>query len=249
MDEQLSHISRKSGPPAPVFLSAVVVIFFLTMSAADSIGFVPYYIDGTEPAPVVAPIADSAETTDAVPLAQPEVALTELPELGDPLATATKLHAAPVPAPKPVTPKRIVIDSIGLDLSLQNIESRNLATLDTALEKGPVRYMDSALLNTTGNMLIFAHSSHLPLVHNKMFQAFNRLPELKPEDVISVYGADGKQYLYSVTSVRKANATDTLIDISDKQGTKLTLVTCDTLTSKASRFIVEANFIGTADSQ
>lgn len=246
MDQDLSH-NLGTKPPAPVYVAATVVIFFLTLSAADSVGFVPYYIDGTEPATTSVPVVqDYAPITD-VSLPEPELSLTSLPELGDPLATATKLKPQVVAeVPKPVTAVRISIDSIGLDLPLLNTQSRNLATLDKALEKGPVRYMDSAELNVPGNMLIFAHSSHLPIVHNKMYQAFNKLPELTEGDVISLYGEDGKQYLYSVTSVRKASATDAVIDLSAKQGTRLTLVTCDTLTSKASRFIVEADFIGTA---
>ena len=61
MSSQQSHISGNK-PPIPVFLASAVVIFFLSLSAADSIGFVPYYIDGTEP--TVSAIADTpADTT------------------------------------------------------------------------------------------------------------------------------------------------------------------------------------------
>jgi len=105
-----------------------------------------------------------------------------------------------------------------------------------------VRYVDSARLGEKGNVLIFAHTSHLPVVKNQMYKAFNRVPELSPGDTITVQG-EGRSYVYSVKSVRKANAEDAIIDLSPTLGKKLTLVTCDTLTSKSSRFILEADFV------
>ncbi len=57
MSQDLSH--KKA--PAPVFVSTAVVIFFLTLSAADSVGFVPYYIDGTSPA--TESVADASQAT------------------------------------------------------------------------------------------------------------------------------------------------------------------------------------------
>ena len=218
MEQQLSH-NRGHKPPAAVFFATAVVIFFLSLSAADSIGFVPDYLDGTAPAAS----------------APQQVALSSLPQLGED-ATTTPSEA--------ILPDRIKIDAIGMDLPVQNIDSLDVQTLDDALVNGPVRYMDSAKLNQPGNMLIFAHSSHLPIVHNQMFKAFNRISELKEGDSIIVEGG-GKQYLYSVTSVRKTDANEAVIDLSPKQGTKLTLSTCDTLTSKSSRFVVEADLVGT----
>ena len=63
-------------------------------------------------------------------------------------------------------------------------------------------------------------------------------------DSITVTGDDGRSYVYRVTSVRKANADDAIIDLSPSIGAKLTLVTCDTLTGKSSRFIMEADLVG-----
>lgn len=141
-------------------------------------------------------------------------------------------------------PERIVIPAIGLDLNVQNPSTRDIAALDVFLKNGPVRYVDSAKLGEKGNVLIFAHSSRLPVVRNQMFRAFNRVYELSAGDTITVTGG-GKSYVYSVLSVRSGNAGDELIDLSPKQGTRLTLVTCDTLTSKESRWILEAELIGT----
>lgn len=204
--------------PKSVFFATAILLFFLSFSAADSIGFVPYYIDGSHPA----------------------VALAELPELGEEPVVVTE----PVVADEPegVTPSRIVIPEISLDLPVQNPSTRDIDALDTVLQKGPARYVDSALLGKKGNILIFAHTSHLPVVHNQMYKAFNRLPELQSGDTITIKGGT-KDYIYSVTKVRRADADEELIDLS-ATGERLTLVTCDTLTSKSSRWIVEAELVG-----
>src|SRR5204863_10185400 len=109
---------------------------------------------------------------------------------------------------------------------------------------GPARYSGSATLGEVGNMVIFAHSSHLPIVHNKMFQAFNNVPNAKAGDSVTVTGTDGRTYLYRVVSVARADANDATIDLSPTAGTKLTLVTCDTLTSKSARYVLTADFTG-----
>lgn len=204
-------------PPFGVFLSTTVLIFFLSLSSADSIGLVPSYIDGTKPA------------------SSPNVDLSSFPELGSETNDSAVAQG--------VAPERIIIPAIDLDLAVQNPGTRDIAALDTLLEKGPARYVDSAELGVVGNMIIFAHSSNLPIVHNKMYQAFNKIPELKAGDSITVTG-EGKAYLYTVTSMIKADATDTSIDMSPSKGTRLTLVTCDTLTGKSARYVLEAELVG-----
>ena len=214
--------TKQPKAPTGVFVSATVVIFFLTLSAADSVGFVPYYIDGTAPR---------------------DVALSDLPELGEEI---TPVEVKPIAQPAAVVtalPSRVIIDGISLDLPVLNPDTRDIAALDEILKNGPARYVDSAKLGEKGNVLIFAHTSHLPVVHNPMYKAFNRLPELEKGDVIALKG-EGREYVYSVTSVRRANAEEEMIDLSSTLGARLTLVTCDTLTSKESRWIVEADFIG-----
>ena len=217
-DHQDFREYQKNRPPLRVFFAASTVMFFLTLSAADSVGFVPNYIDGSSQAA--------------------SVALSNLPELGEEQDVGTE--AANV---ETVLPDRIIIPAIGLDLPVQNPSTRNINALDTLLQKGPVRYTDSAQLGQQGNVLIFAHSSRLPVVHNQMYRAFNRVFELSPGDIITVMG-EGKSYIYVVRSVRSADASEETINLSPKQGTLLTLVTCDTLTSKESRWILEAEFVG-----
>lgn len=206
--------------PKSVFAAAVVSIFVLSLSAADSVGFVPDYIDGT--ARTYEPVAET--------LSQEVVALSNLPELGEVEVTE---------------PERIIISSIGLDLAVQNPETRDIAALDELLKDGPARYVDSAKLGEAGgNMIIFAHSSNLPVVRNQMYKAFNEVKNLEAGETITIQGG-GKNHLYVVTAVKKADASDTRIDMRHELGTRLTLVTCDTLTSKDARFVVEASYIGT----
>lgn len=217
--------------PVSVFLAATAVIFGLTLSAADSIGFVPYYVDGTEPT-------------------RSKLALNDLPELGEevPFGTVIKEEEetpADVMPEVAVAPTRIRISAIGLDLPVSNPQTRDLEELDEVLKDGPARYVDSALLGETGNVLIFGHSSHLPVVHNQMYKAFNKIPDLKEGNVISIEGG-GKEFLYTVTSVTKVDAEEGIIDLS-KKGHKLTIVTCDTLTGKSSRYVLEAEFVGSYD--
>lgn len=216
-------------PPIGVFLSATVVIFVLTLSAASSVGFVPYYIDGTEPT------------------RSKSLAIADLPELGEEETEVVPV-AAPVRAPAPevgVEPSRMRIAAIGLDLPVLNPETRDIAALDEILKDGPARYVDSAELGVKGNVLIFGHSSHLPVVHNQMYKAFNRIPELKTGQTIVLEGG-GKEYLYSVTSIEKVDAEEGIINLA-KTGNKLTIVTCDTLTSKSSRYVLEAELLGSYD--
>lgn len=208
--------------PASVFAATVVVVFFLSLSAADSVGLVPSYIDGT-----------AVESSNTV---SDTLALSNLPELGDETSAA---EAAALP-------ERIQIPSIDLDLEVQNPSTKDVAALDALLVNGPARYVGSAKAGEKGNMIIFAHSSHLPIVHNQMFKAFNRIPELAQGDTVVIV-AQGKKYLYAVESVEQADASDTRIDMSKDKGTRLTLVTCDTLTGKSARFVLSASYIGSYD--
>lgn len=206
-----------SRPPAGVFLATTVVMFALTLSAADSVGLVPCQIDNT-----------CSDTS---------VALSSLPTLG----VSNTTDASAVGA----LPTEIKIPSVGIDLPVQNPSTTDVDALDALLNKGPARYVSSAELGVQGNVLIFAHSSHLPIVTNSMFKAFNQIPNVNPGASIEIDGQDGNAYLYSVDSVVKADTqTGATIDLSPTQGQKLTLVTCDTLTGTSARFILTAHFVG-----
>jgi len=234
-----------SAHPISVYIATVIVLFFCMLSAADSIGFVPDYIDGSTPlttggstpSDITEPDAETSSAADTI-------SLSSLPQLG---VTAPSAPAAAATTPVPITPlpTRIQIPAIDLDLPVQNPTTLDVNALDTLLQKGPARYADSSKLGEDGTLIIFGHSSHLPVVHNQMFRAFNKLPDLKAGDTIALTGANGTSYLYSVTSVRKADASEKLSLQND--GKHLTIVTCDTLTGKSARFVLDASFIGTAE--
>ena len=96
------------------------------------------------------------------------------------------------------------------------------------------------MLNLTFSII----PADLKKLSNQMFKAFNHISELQAGDSITVEGKDGKSYIYTVTTVRQTKADEEVINLSTTNGTKLTLSTCDTLTSKSSRFVVEADFVG-----
>lgn len=218
---------RHKKPPAAVFAAATIVVFFLTLSAADSIGFVPDYIDGSTPIP-----------TDVADQSQPDsISLADLPQLG--------IDAPPAPSPT-VFPERIKIDSVEMNLPVQNPATVDLDKLDALLQNGPARFATSATLgDTKGNVIIFGHSSHLPIVHNKMFQAFNQVPNVKEGSTITIEGSDGKTYVYSVRSVESMTAEKSALIPLTYDGGELTIITCDTLTGKSARFVLTADYIGT----
>ena len=224
--EKIGGMRSVGKAPFSVFLAATVVIFVLSLSAADSVGFVPYYIDGSAPSH-----PDS-------------IALSDLPELGNDVPQFISDRGAPQGTGPGVEPTHIRIPAIDLDLPVSNPQTRDLEKLDEILKNGPARYVDSAKLGEKGNVLIFGHSSHLPVVHNQMYKAFNKIPDLKAGDSVIVEGG-GKAYEYRVIEVKSVSIedTDAIIDLS-KSGQKLTIVTSDTLTGKSARFVMEAEFVG-----
>jgi LPXTG-site transpeptidase (sortase) family protein len=143
-------------------------------------------------------------------------------------------------------PVRIVIDGINLSASISNPSSTNIEVLDNQLLSGAVRYPTSGLLGVNGTVLLFGHSSYLPIVHNQAYKTFDGIQNLKTGEEISVYSSD-REYRYRVAGVRMANAQDndqnTIALPSDAQ--HLTLVTCDSFGTKSDRYIVTADLVGT----
>lgn len=139
-------------------------------------------------------------------------------------------------------PVRVVARSIGLDSKVSNPASTDIATLDAALLNGSIRYPSSARLGENGTVLLFGHSSSLPIVHNKNFKAFNDIEDLKKGSVISVFSGS-TEYRYSVTGVRLANAEEDVVELPS-DGKFLTLVTCNnSFGTKTARYVVTAEFV------
>ncbi len=140
-------------------------------------------------------------------------------------------------------PVRIVATSIGLSAKVSNPTSANVSVLDEALLTGSARYPSSALLGVDGTMLLFGHSSYLPVVHNQAYKTFDGIQNLKVGDMVSVY-SQSNEYRYKVTGVATAQADADVVALpsADKH---LVLVTCDSFATKNTRFVVSADFVGT----
>jgi len=139
-------------------------------------------------------------------------------------------------------PVRVVAPSIGMDVKVENPTSTEISVLDDSLLRGAVRYPTSAMLGVNGTVLLFGHSSYLPVVYNRAYKAFNKIQDLKTGEIVSVYSGT-TEYRYKVVGVRLADATDDVVELP-ADGKYLTLVTCDSFGRKTSRFVVTAEFVG-----
>ncbi len=170
-------------------------------------------------------------------------AVDALPEPALATSAQESIPAEAVTAPTtPETPIRVVAQTIGLDASVLNPADTDIEVLDKALLKGAVRYPTSAQLGVDGTVLLFGHSSYLPIVNNRAYKTFNDIQKLKDGDTIRVYSGS-LEYRYRVTSVESANATADAVSLP-QDGKYLKLVTCNTFGKKEDRFIVSAVFEG-----
>ncbi len=216
-DDLYRQIRLRKG----AFLIVFACIITVTYSFLYAIDFIP---EPETPADDVAEedtslIQDEAESIDYDPhIIQTDIAVSELP-------------------------KKIIFDSLNKEVSVSNPTSRVVADLDAALLSGAVRHPDSAVFSEDGNIFILAHSSYLPNVFNKNFQAFNGLQDLVWGDKIRLQ-SDDMEYVYRVQEVYKARASDVFVPNTPGEA-RLTLATCNSFGSKDDRFIVEALLIET----
>jgi LPXTG-site transpeptidase (sortase) family protein len=138
-------------------------------------------------------------------------------------------------------PVKIEIPAINLTTPITNPTTTVIAALDQELKKGAVRYPTSAKLGEAGNMVLFGHSSYLPVVVNPAYKAFNGIQKLAVGDAISVSSRD-TVYTYAVRSVTKESTNDAGIPLA-VAGHVLTLSTCDSFGAKTDRFVVVADFV------
>lgn len=138
-------------------------------------------------------------------------------------------------------PQTITIDTLGKTIKVLNPAADSISALDSALLSGVVRHPDSATMGEDGNLFILGHSSYLPVVNNKNFQAFNGIQNLKWGDTIRVASKD-VEYTYRVEKVYKAKASALTIPVAGK-GKRLTLATCNSFGSIDDRYIVEASLL------
>jgi LPXTG-site transpeptidase (sortase) family protein len=146
-------------------------------------------------------------------------------------------EAAPID-PEPIT---VIFDTLDKELVVLNPESNAISDLDAALLNGVVRHPDSADFEREGTIVLFGHSSYLPQVINKSFQAFNGIQKLEWGDTVRLQSSD-KEYVYRVDKVYEAKASKAEVEIVSGTA-KLTLVTCNSFGSRDDRYIVEATLI------
>lgn len=154
------------------------------------------------------------------------------------LATRT-VEAAPTALPE--LPAKIEVSAIGLVTSVANPTTTNIEELDQLLLAGAVRYPTSAKLGESGNVVLFGHSSYLPIVLNEAYKTFNNIQKLTKGDVVTVYSA-GTAYTYQVRSIARENTNGAGVPLA-VTGRVLTLVTCNSFGSKEDRFVVTADFV------
>lgn len=171
-------------------------------------------------------LPDTAAASAAADSAHPSVSVSVHP-------------SNPIVAPE--LPTKIEISAIGLAASIANPTTTNVESLDQYLLSGAVRYPTSARLGETGNVVLFGHSSYLPIVRNQAYKTFNGIQKLVAGDTITVYSA-GAVYTYRVRNVAKESANDAGISLATT-GRVLTLSTCDSFGAKTDRFVVTADFV------
>lgn len=135
-------------------------------------------------------------------------------------------------------PLTLTIAKLNRSVTVLNPDSRVISDLDEALLTGVVRHPDSATLEQDGTVFILGHSSYLPQVFNKNFQAFNGIQNLEWGDTIEVATASAI-YEYRVEKVYRTRAQDLTVSIAGT-GKMLTLATCNSFGSTDDRYIVEA---------
>ncbi len=135
-------------------------------------------------------------------------------------------------------PEEIIFDALDKTVTIANPDSRNIADLDEALLHGTVRHPDSAVLNENGNIFILGHSSYLPKVLNKNFQAFNGIQKLDWGDTVRLRSED-TEYVYRVERVYMAKASEVTVPMGGSEK-RLTLATCNSFGSKDDRYMLEA---------
>ncbi len=200
-----------------VFFAFTAVVFFAFVVILAHFGLLP-------DSPTQKPIKASKVTLQTSPLVSNESATTR----------SVKKFVKELPV-------KIKISKINLAVNVSNPDTTNADRLDKELLSGAVRYPKSAKLGEIGNVIIFGHSSYLPVVYNQAYKTFDGIQKLVKGNHIKVY-SDTTIYVYSVDTVSKEDATSATILLAVSRPT-LTLSTCDSFGKKSERFIVKAHLV------
>lgn len=175
---------------------------------------------GEEPPPVVAVLPSTSPTPSVLRRTM------VLPTMAPGPATRNPVGLPPVKvATAAADPVIIRIQAIGVDLDISESALTSWGALAAPTDTlGVVWYKDGAKPGMVGNAVLTGH-----LDWSGKPGAFFRLKELVPGDIIQVWTADGKEFLYSVESSKLYKADDA--PVADIMGAKetplLTLITCE----------------------
>jgi LPXTG-site transpeptidase (sortase) family protein len=223
-----------------VFFLVFIGVTTLTYGIFYAVDFLPEKPDEMNP---LVHATDASLTTeepriDSQSAAAPNIQERLSTQVSEP---ALKSFASPAAPSTARYPKSIIIDAFNREIPIMNPESDEVHVLDAALLNGVVRHPDSADFGRIGTIFLFGHSSYLPNVINKNFQAFNGIQKLTWGDTIRLHSED-QEYIYRVDRVYEVAATNAEVKI--ETGTpKLALVTCNSFGSKDDRYVVEATLI------
>jgi LPXTG-site transpeptidase (sortase) family protein len=208
------------------FLVAFFVIFFSSYAVLSALDWLPELVFAKDVTTIVEEVEVVAEANSI--------------EITAPAIIETPIVALPI---SPVYPLTLSIPVLDKTVQVLNPTSRNVVDLDTALLSGVVRHPDSATLEQMGTVFIMGHSSYLPAVKNKSFQAFNGIQNLKWGDEIEITTLD-ITYVYRVEKVYRARAKDETVAIAGLKQ-RLVLATCNSFGTADDRYIVEAELVRT----
>lgn len=235
----LIQASQKAYTRKWTFLVVFVIVLYVTVRICMATGFIPNAVSGGLTVP-----SSTNGTTKSVP---------ELPLQTSPLAASmggmvTTGTTAPVDGSLNMNgdlPTKVVISSIGVSAKVANPATTNVDALDQYLLSGAARYPTSATLDQNGTVVLFGHSSYLPVVINQSYKTFDGIQKLKAGDQITVYSAT-HVYTYAVTTVQQENATTGYGIPLTTTGHTLVLATCNSFATKSDRFVVTATLIGSS---
>ncbi|MES2749733.1 MAG: sortase [Patescibacteria group bacterium] len=220
--KKLEHIIDQIMANKIAFLIAFFCIFTVSYGILYALDFYPE------------PITTSATSTVAA-------ATTTTPKPA--VATTTPKTETVSTIGSDTLPQTLLIPALSRTVPVLNPSSNSVAALDAALLKGVIRHPDSATFADEGTMFILGHSSYLPTVHNRNFQALNGIQNLKWGDVITVHSKN-TAYTYKVEKSFKVKASGFTVPVAGK-GKTLTLVTCNSFGSTEDRYVVEATLVST----
>lgn len=229
------------------FLAVFLIISTVTYGILYAADFYPELtFDPTKPSEwishsgVGAPLASTS----------PEGTTSTTPTSGETAETTTKTTTTVInetPNTKVTSqnnlPIRLIIDKLDRDVKILNPQTDTVEAMDAALLQGIIRHPDSADFAHVGTMFLLGHSSYLPTVHNKNFQAFNGIQKLEWGDTVRIQSSD-TEYIYRVQKVYQAKASNAEADIQWSKA-ELIMVTCNSFASKDDRYVVEGYLVST----